>query len=490
LLVAPACSSKDIGVQWLPAQTAVVHCTVAGRHKMPPVLLSSPAPPPPSGLFARRLDPMALNDMGYERDLPVCAGLIVPETSRIDGAEAAVRGLITAADDAGRKARADLGRCVCDVAYDTGVRDMLPMCNGAAQRSGCETTDEHRATMEAAIAPLRTAVAELDLPRVHWRLAGKTDRPEWFAEKIRDLLGRHSGGATVFLLGEPVGQRHNHALVRRLLEVPGMQAVIREDGGQAVVTVRVVDSAMVIDLLAWPAFGAQYRGLLEAVDNAQPASVVAQLDKPATHWSPDLDPSKGGLVALDRAGLERMDDLAIAHARLAGFPYDRTAETWQPPAALVDRVTLQAPFGHEGVELDVDAQLSPEGVLWAAGRPEAPLSVDLSELSLAAEAPSFVAPPAADIELFLRGTAAASTGVFGLSRAGELMRRLELEYPGSIGGTTRAWEVDLPQGSIGFGGALDPGAGLESIADLIAAGPYTVKAELHATKLTARLRPE
>mgnify|MGYP001401248244 CR=1 FL=1 len=489
-IATPACSAKDVAIKWLPDDAAVVHCTVAGRQKMPPVLLRTPAPTPPTGLFARRLDPMALNDMGYERDLPVCAGVIVPESSRIEATAKAAESLVVTADTAGREARNALGRCVCDVAYEAGIRDMLPLCVHRAHKAACTPSADDFDKLGKAVEPLRDLVGTIDLPRVHWRLAGKTDRPTWFAEKIRDLLGRHVGGATVYLPGEAIGSRHNHALVRALMDEPGVAAVVREDGGQAILVVRVVEDAMVLDLFVWPSFAPQYRGVLEAIDNAQPERVVAELDKPGAHYQPGLDPTKGSLVAVDRVGLERMDELEIGHARLSGYPYDRTKETWAPPDPLVDRATMQAPFGESGISVDVSLELSAAGRAWASGLVDAPLSPDLSELSLATDPPSYVAAAGSRITPWLRGQPTASTAIWGLSRIGERLRKLEMDYPGSVRGTALEWEIRIPQGSIGFGGALDPAEGLEPIADQITERPFELRAKVTPTHVTASLRPQ
>lgn len=457
---------------------------------MAPVLLRTPAPVPPTGLFARRLDPMALNDMGYERDLPVCAGVLVPETARIEATTKAVEQLVLTADAVGRAARKQLRRCVCDVAYAAEARDLLPLCVHKAHRSSCSPTPDDFKKLDEALKPLRDLVGTIDLPRVHWRLAGKTDRPQWFVEKIRELLGRHVGGATVYLPGEAIGRRHNHELVRALLDVEGAVAVVREDGGQSILVVRVVDSAMVLDLLTWPSFAPQYRGLLEAIDNAQPNRVIDALNKPSAHYQPDLDPTKGNLVAVDRAGLEKMDELILGHARLSGYPYDRAEETWSPPDALVDRATMQAPFGHSGAALDIELQLSAAGQSWARALADVPLTPDLSELSLAADRPTYVAAPGSRVTPWLRGQPTASSAIWGLSRAGQLLRKLEMDYPGSVRGSTLAWEIQIPQGSIGFGGALDPGAGLQAVADQIAERPFEIEAKVTPTHVTATLRPQ
>src|SRR5690606_40446482 len=99
----------------------MVRCTTAGRDRMPPVLLDLPLPSVPTGLLARQLDPMALDDMGFEREQPVCAALLEPSGDTIDAARQGVTTLLDAHARAGAQARASLGRCTCEVARAADV---------------------------------------------------------------------------------------------------------------------------------------------------------------------------------------------------------------------------------------------------------------------------------------------------------------------------------------------------------------------------------
>ena len=80
------CGGGELATRWVPAEAAMVRCTTAGRDRMPPVLLDLPLPSVPTGLLARQLDPMALDDMGFEREQPVCAALLEPSGDTIDAA--------------------------------------------------------------------------------------------------------------------------------------------------------------------------------------------------------------------------------------------------------------------------------------------------------------------------------------------------------------------------------------------------------------------
>lgn len=437
---------------------------------------------------------MALDDMGYERDRPVCAGLLPPSPARIEGAAAALTDLGSLAHATGRQVREALGRCGCDVAYRAGVRDLLPQCIAEPTRDDCSIAQEELARLSEIVAPLVDAIARTDLPRVHWRLAGRTDRPAWLAEKASDLVARHPGGSTVFRPGEPVPDRDNFRLIEALLRLEGVVLVARQDNGTALLVARVLGDAMILDHFSVPRPAARYVGLLEAIDNARVSDIEAALALPegAQRWAPRRDPTEGAMVEVSREGLARMDDLEIALSAIGERRYPKEDETWTEPTALVDRVVMQAPFGAEGLALDVELLLSPEGRTWAATLPDTVLSPDAAELALSGHTPTFAPPDLPGMPSFwLRGTPAGGVAIHGLSWAGELLRRVELEYPNSLRGTARAWELELPQGSIGFAGALPVVPGVESIADILATRPMHATGEVSGAgdRLTIRLRP-
>lgn len=494
ILCALACGRDDVGSRALPADVAVVHCTPAGRNLMPPILLRSPAPPPPTGLYARRMDPMALGDMGYERDRPVCAGLLPPDPARVEAVAESLQDLSALAYVVGRNARTELGRCMCDIAYAGGIRGLLPRCAGEATRSECAPSPEEVRRLGEIAAPLLDAVRTLELPRIHWRLAGRTDRATWLADKLPDLVARHVGGSSIYRAGDPIPHRDNYVLLERLREVEGVVAVASQDGGDAILVARVLGDAMILDHFSVPIPATRNAGLLEAVDNARADDLIAALALPeeGARWVPGRDPRNGAMVEVDRAGLLRMDELQIALSVLGERAYPREDETWEEPTALVDRVTLQAPHGAEGLALDVELQLSEAGKTWAAALPDVPLSPDASELSLSAQTPRFVPPAVPGVPTFwMRDAPAGDVAIHGLHWAGELMRRVELEYPGSLQGSAQAWELTLPQGSVGYGGAVEIALGTESIADVLAARPMHARAVVDPMggRLKIELRP-
>ncbi|MBV1857887.1 MAG: hypothetical protein KUG77_05700, partial [Nannocystaceae bacterium] len=107
------CGADPGALGWIDARASVVRCTSAGRDRMPPVLLDVPAPEPPRGLYARMLDPMALDDLGFERDSVACA-MLLPAEPDIGGS---IDALMSVRAKAGRAAVSAGGFCACAVSY-------------------------------------------------------------------------------------------------------------------------------------------------------------------------------------------------------------------------------------------------------------------------------------------------------------------------------------------------------------------------------------
>jgi hypothetical protein len=144
LLGLAACGGGELATRWVPQDAAVVRCTTAGRDRMQPILLDLPVPPVPTGLFARQLDPMALNDMGYEREQPVCAALVRPAPERVEAARADVMALLGEHSRAGVAVRARFGRCGCELARAAGIESLLATCRDEPYRRECEARSSSR----------------------------------------------------------------------------------------------------------------------------------------------------------------------------------------------------------------------------------------------------------------------------------------------------------------------------------------------------------
>lgn len=480
-LVLAACGGSELATRWVPHDAAVVRCTTAGRDRMPPVLLDLPVPPVPTGLFARQLDPMALNDMGYEREQPVCAALLTPPAETIEAARTATLTVLDEHARAGALVRARFGRCGCEVARAAGVESLLATCHDEPYRSDCAPTEDQAAELLTLVDPLETALASNPIPRVHWRLAGRTDRPGWLVERLAELLPRHPGGATIFQPGQAIPSRHNHATVRRLLDVPGTVAVLRLDGGRAMLVARELGGALVLDLLAYPGVDPRLVPLLPFIDDARADDLASALAEPLAAWSPPLPLDQGNLVHLDRAGLRGVDSLVLALAPLAGEPEAPRALPEPEPAPLVDAITLQAEFGAGGKRLRAHLRLSEAGQLWAQTLSSAVLGPEPEALGLPLEPP----PPqslALALPFVAHGLPPERLVLDGLLRAPSLLRKLEMHHPSSVGGHVDAWDVSLPPGAVAPGGTVMPPLELRAWAERVAAEPYRLRSSFDAAR--------
>ena len=353
------CGPDPGPVGWIDARAAVVQCTSAGRDRIPPVLVGLPVPVPPSGLFARRLDPMALDDLGYQRDTVACALLLPPDTDSTNSGKA----LAEARRAAGKAAAALAGRCACEAATRLDARELLPQCVDASTRRQCEVDAPLLEAMREILAPVEAALAETRAPLMHWRLVGKTDRAGWFARQQEVLLERHEGGSTVFVRGQAVPGRGNGPLVEALFEEEGVVAIVRQNSGQALLVVRELGKTLVLDHFEYPAAGDTITQLLPFLDNASVGRYRALLAKPSDTRKLRLEPGKCNLVEVDVSHLEAVD----AAIRGGADFYDGSpAPERQLPERRVELVAAQAPFGKQGQELDVRIELTESGAAWAS----------------------------------------------------------------------------------------------------------------------------
>lgn len=477
-----ACKGEELATRWVPAEAAVVRCTTAGRHRMPPVLLDLPVPAVPTGLLARQLDPMALDDMGFERDQPVCASLRRPTEPELDQARADVSSLLATYSATGSEVRGQLGRCACDVARAAGVEDMLAPCHGAPHRDACEPTPAQVVEVTRRVQPLREALAAHAVPRIHWRLAGRSDRPQWMVQRLVQLLPRHPGGITAYTEGEPIPSRHNHVLVRRLMDVPGVGAVLRLDGGRSVLVIRQLEGAQVLDLLSFPPVRPELLPLLPFIDEAQAERVVEALAQPARAWVPPLSPAKGNLVHLERAGMRAVDELLLRAAPLAGESRGPTSLPELEPTPLVDAVTVQADFGTKGRVLRARLELSAAGAQWAQTVGEGQLGPQLEALGLPLEAPARAegVEGVEGVQLMFHRGPTERLVLDGLWRMPGLLRSLEMLHPNTVQGTLTEWDVTLPPGAVAPGGSVPPPLELSAWAERLAAEPYRLKGSFDA----------
>lgn len=475
VLLGLAACGGELATPWVPSDAAMVRCTTAGRDRMPPVLLELPVPSIPTGLLARQLDPMALNDMGYEREQPVCASLLRPSPEEVDGARDAITGLLTTYRETGATVVSSLGTCACDIARAGDVAALVAPCLDVPHRPSCEPSPADVTRVVELVAPLREALEATPVPRLHWRVAGRSDRPGWIVQRLAELLPRHTGGATVFQAGQAVPSRNNHVLVRRLLDEPGVSAVLRLDGGRAVLVIRELEGALVLDLLAFPAVDGSLVPLLPFIDEARADEVAARLVRPTARWTPALPLDEGNLVHLDREGLRAVDAMVLGLAPLAG---EADAPRTLPPeeGVLVGAVTLQARFGTKGKVLRARLDLDDDGRAWAQALTGDLLAPGIDMLGLPLEAPPPPSPPAAALPFVAHRSATEWLVLDGLRGVPAFMRQLEMQHPGAVSGTLEAWELSLPPGAIAPGGTVPPAQPLRRWAERIGSEPYRARA--------------
>lgn len=428
-----ACGPDPGPVGWVDAEAAVVRCTSAGRDRMPPVLLDLPGPQVPTGLFARRMDPMALDDLGFQRDTVACA-LLLP----VDDTDAAGnKALLKARRDAAIAGAELAGMCACEAADQLDARPLLSNCVDRPTRRKCDVEGQ-LADMEALLAPVYAALAETKAPMIHWRLVGKFDREGWFARQKNTLIERHEGGSTVFEKGEAVPKRGNGPLIKLLLDEDDVVAVVRQDSGQALLVVREIDKALVLDHFAYFGVGDTLTPLLPYLDNASLPRYRALLAKPTETRKLRLEPGKGNLVEVDVSHLATLD----AALRRGVDLYDaEIGPQRELPARRVEYVAAQAPFGKQGQRLDVRVELTSEGTEWASLLTSADLLPGLEDLGLEP-----VELPAVDSTLPypLAGTSFEDSVVYGLEGVPTLMDAIESRYPGAIKGTAKSWSFVMP----------------------------------------------
>jgi hypothetical protein len=463
--VAPGCGRTGKPEAWIGDRAAVIRCTAAGPQRMPPMLVGLPVPAAPTGLLAHGIDPSSLDRLGYARDATVCAVLEAPPSDVIDEAGKTLPELVRAYDAVSREALRVGGRCTCEVARALGERDMIAACIATPTIAGCDV-EERADEISRALDPLRDALASAQLPWIHWRLVGATDRPGWFADRLPDLLEAHSGGSTGFVRGQPLEARVE-PLVRDLLALDDVVAVVRQDAGRALLVARERDGLLVLDHFAHPPMLGRLGPLVERLEQGRTVALVARLAAPVPSTAVLGRAEDGNFVEIDRTMLDELDRASFAAAVLLGEPFEPGAAKYSAPPVLVDRVLVQAPFGKDGREL----------------------RTNIDALGLLDGAPSWQPPPDLELELALRGTDTDAIMIHGLSRAPMLLRAIEAAHPGAVGGTLSSWRIRLEGG--------DPaptlaGSTLARVREELAASRYEITVDLaeSRTVLDVHLRPQ
>lgn len=484
LLLGAGCGVRKGTPEWIGSDAAVVRCVVSGPNlQLAPLLDEVPSPSIPTGLFARGMDPVALDELGFERDRVVCATLLAPDAARLDAASTAIDALLEARIEVGKQAR-KLGRCVCLHADALDSRELVPDCIEQQFRKGCTSTPEELAALAELLAPLEAKLATTEVPRVHWRLFGRSDRPGRFAENYEDLLDRHSGGAEVYLRRSSLPPLPGFELVGGLLALEHVVAVVREDGNRELLVVREIGDQLIFDHFAYPdVLKAGARGvdvelltMLPRIDDAQLAWYREALEPPAQTRDLLFEPRDGYMVEIDRAALERVDASLVVAARFAGQIYDETKETRVSPTLLVDRFAHQVPYGTEGRVLHARARLTDQGREWLDGAGQLPAIEALASLGHLDVQSEF--QPAMTVgvgQLFLlRGRPVDHLLFAGATALPRVLHAIEANAPGSVDGDIDDFTVALPTGPLP-GVTGQPGA--EALRERLSLDPHRLAVE-------------
>jgi hypothetical protein len=485
VLLGAGCGVRKGTPGWIGSDAAVVRCVVAGPNlQLAPLLDEVPSPALPTGLFARRMDPVALDQLGFERDRVVCATLLAPDAARLDAASTAIDELLEARIEVGKRAR-KLGRCMCAHADELELRELVPGCIAQPVRQGCTADPEQLAALGELLAPLEAKLATTEIPRVHWRLFGRTDRPGRFIESYEDLLDRHTGGAEVYLRRTALPPVAGMELVAGLLALDHVVAVAREDGNRALLVVREIGEQLILDHFAYPdLLGAGARGIdvelltmLARVDDAQLAWYREALAPPAQPRELLFEPRDGYMVEIDRAALERVDASMIVAARFVGHNYEEARETRVQPPLLIDRFAHQVPYGTEGLVLHARARLTDQGRQWLDGAGElsaVEALMGLAHLDVQPEFQSAIEVGVAQLFL-LRGRPIDHLLFAGANALPRVLHAIEASVPGSIDGDIDDFTVALPSGPLpGVEG--QPGA--EALRERMSLHPHRLAVEL------------
>jgi hypothetical protein len=486
LLALSGCGVRKGAPEWIGSDAAVVRCTVAGPNLQLPQLFDEvPSPAPPTGFYARTMDPIALDQLGFERDRAVCATLQAPSAAELDAADAAIAELIAARNGLAKQAR-KLGRCLCTHADALDARTLVPGCLDEPTERECEVEPDKLEALAALLAPFQAKLETTEVPRRHWRLFGRTDRKGRFVARHEDLLGRHLGGSEVYLAKTPLPPLPGTKLIAGLLALDHVVAVVRQDGGRALLVVREIDDQLVLDHFAYPDWlGAGARGvdiellaLLPHLDDAQLARYREALEPPKQRRELLFEPHAGYMVELDHAALERVDRGMLVAAAFAGQRYDEAEETRELPPLLVDRFAHQVPYGTEGKVLHVRARLSDQGRQWLAAPGEVAAFEALGGLGELERTPEFRPAIAGGVgELFLlRGREVEQLLFAGASALPQVLLAVETAAAGSVEGELDDFEVALPSGPLP--GGFDSRAGVEALRERLSVTPHRLTVEL------------
>lgn len=480
-----SCGVRKGAPEWIGSDAAVVRCTIAGPNlELPRLFDEVPSPPLPTGLYARTMDPIALDQLGFERDRVVCATLQAPDAEAIETARERIAKLHAQRRELIKSTR-KLGGCRCAYADALGARALVPDCVDKPTKLGCELEPETLASLQQQLAPFQATLAATEVPRTHWRLFGRTDRPGRFVARQEQLLGRHRGGSEVFVRKNPLPPHAGMKLIGELLALEHVVAVVRQDSGRELLVIREIDDTLILDHFAYPDwYGAgvtriepELHALLAHLDDAQLARYRAALEPPSQRRELLMDPRKGYMVELDHAALERVDQALLVAAGYAELGYDPGREVRELPPAMIDRLAYQIPFGTDGEILRARMRLTDQGREWLAaveGQRPVEAAATLTAVDLA---PTFEPAEPSIARLFtLRGQPIEQALFAGLPGVPKLWVAIASIDPRAIDGKIDEFELALPSGPLP--GEFPTRAGLEELRERLSITAYSLAVEL------------
>ena len=485
LAVVSGCGVGKGTPEWIGSNAAVVRCTVAGPNlELPRLFDELPSPALPTGLYARTMDPIALDQLGFERDRVVCATLQAPDTQQLEHARESIARLHAQRRELIKSTR-KLGGCRCAYADALHARALVPDCVDKPTKHACELDPAQLERLQQLLAPFHATLAAAEVPRTHWRVFGRTDRPGRFVARQDQLLGRHTGGSEVFVRKNSLPPQPGMKLIRELLALDHVVAVVRQDSGRGLLVIREIDDTLILDHFTYPDwYGAgitridpELHALLAYLDDAQLARYRAALEPPSQRRELMMNPRKGYTVELDHAALERVDQALLIAAEFAQLPYDEARELRQLPALMIDRVGYQVPFGTDGEVLRARMRLSDAGRQWlasVAGQGPVEAAATLASADLA---PDFE-PADPDIaRLFvLRGQPVEQALFAGPPGVPKLWVAIASGDPRAVDGKIDDFEIALPSGPLP--GEFPSRPGLAELRERLSISAHSLAIEL------------
>jgi hypothetical protein len=342
---------------------------------------------------------------------------------------------------------------------------MFPSCQ--RRLSKCDDVEPARTALAEPLAKFDDAVTKTRLPHVHWRLVGRTDRPEWFVRNLSDLLGLHDGGSVVFLRAQPLPDGFGRALVEGLFLDPEVRAVIRQDAGRAFLVVRERGALLILDHFSHGPVAPERLDLLAAIDDAQVDYVRSRLEAPAVTRRLELDPWDASFVEFDKVGLDRVDELFEVTAAMAPGGAPASSDPASDAAARDGTATAgdDTPLRRVSFLVRRSAETRVEArVLLSDAAAEKFRSASGGGLSDFARAVTSEVRPAdtagvepSPLPSVYRDTAVGVTWFSSMRAFFQALVDLETSLPGSVDGNPTAFSIELPSGPLPGGHAYPEG---------------------------------